>query len=291
VVVDREAPVSSTGAPEIVQLWWLPHDDPRAPALLYLHGSFRNLFQNLPKIDALRQAGFAIVAVDYRGWGRSTPIVPTEQTIHADARLAWQELQRRQPDPRLRVIYGHSLGGAVAVELASALAYRADYAALILESTFTSLPEVSAAAGFWGRIGADLTTLSFDARSKIGLVDAPILMLHGERDRTVPAELGRQLRDAAPAGSRWVEIPGGSHSRLHSYAADTYQQIMRDLVLELRTAADTGVRPPLRGPGSARRCAARGLVASGRRGRPTPDGPTTTDGDGSRRRNARVAQC
>jgi len=252
VVVDREAPVSSTGAPEIVQLWWLPHDDPRAPALLYLHGSFRNLFQNLPKIDALRQAGFAIVAVDYRGWGRSTPIVPTEQTIHADARLAWKELQRRQPDPRLRVIYGHSLGGAVAVELASALAYGADYAALILESTFTSLPEVSAAAGFWGRIGADLTTLSFDARSKIGLVDAPILMLHGERDRTVPAEIGRQLRDAAPAGSRWVEIPGGSHSRLHSYAADTYQQIMRDLVLELRTAADTGVRPPLRGPASDR---------------------------------------
>lgn len=237
VVLSREVTGTADGAPEQVQLWWLPQADPQAPTLLYLHGTFRNLFQNLPKVDALREAGFAIVAVDYRGWGQSTPITPSEQSIYADAWIAWRELERREPDPRRRVLYGHSLGGAVAVELASQLRFGTNYAALILESTFTSLPDVSAAAGFWGRIGAQLTTLRFDARSKIGRVDAPILMLHGELDRTVPVALGRQLRDAAPAGTRWVEIPGGSHSRLHSYAPETYQEVMRELIKQIQANA------------------------------------------------------
>jgi len=243
LVLNRTLPGAADGAAERVQLWWLPHPDAQAPTLLYLHGTFRNLFQNLPKIDALREAGFAIVAVDYRGWGESTPIVPSEESIYADARLAWQELQKREPNACRRVIYGHSLGGAVAVELASQLKFGTDYAALILESTFTSLPEVSAAAGFWGQLGAMLTTLRFDSRSKIGNVDAPILMLHGEQDHTVPVDLGRQLRDAAAADTRWVEIPGGSHSRLHSYAPQTYQQAMHELIEQVRlNAGSTGSR-------------------------------------------------
>ena len=67
--------------------------------MLYLHGTLRNLYGNLPKIEALREAGFAILAVDYRGWGDSTRIVPSEDTISADALVAWDELARRQPDP------------------------------------------------------------------------------------------------------------------------------------------------------------------------------------------------
>ena len=70
---------------------------------------------------------------------------------------------RRQPDPGRRVIFGHSMGGAVAVTLASGLHAGADYGALVLESTFTSMPEVAAAAGFWGGVGAAVTTLDFDA--------------------------------------------------------------------------------------------------------------------------------
>ncbi len=167
------------GQTQQLALWWLPHRNSAAPTLLYLHGTFRNLYQNLPKIDALRDAGFAIVAVDYRGWGDSTPIVPSERTVLADARRAWQEVVRRQPDPRRRVIYGHSMGGSVAVILASELHNDRDYGALALESTFTSIPDVAAAAGFWGRVGAALTTLRFDAGARIGAVDAPIWMLHG----------------------------------------------------------------------------------------------------------------
>ena len=224
---------SATSDTQHLALWWLPNPDPAAPTLLYLHGTFRNLYRNLPKIDALRDAGFAIVAVDYRGWGDSTSIVPSEATIVADAWLAWAELASRQPAAGKRVLFGHSMGGAVAVSLASKLRFGADYGALILESAFTNLPDVAASAGFWGRVGAAVTTLKFDALTKIGGVDAPVLMLHGTEDKTVPIELGRRLRDAARPGVRWLEVPGGTHSRLHSDAPELYRQALRDLMSQL----------------------------------------------------------
>jgi uncharacterized protein len=236
---------SSDDAAGQLALWWLPHPDPHAPALLYLHGTFRNLYRNLPKIDALRAAGFAVLGVDYRGWGDSTPLVPTEATIVADAWRAWAELVRWQPDPTRRVIFGHSMGGAVAVQLASALHAGRDYAALALESTFTRMPDIAAATGFWGRLVAAVTTLEFDSVSRIGRVDAPILMLHGSADDTVPVELGRRLRDAAPPGVRWIEVPGGSHSRLHSQAPEVYRQAFRDLIRQITPPA-TAVLPAAR---------------------------------------------
>jgi uncharacterized protein len=231
-------------APQQLALWWLPHPDPGAPTLLYLHGTFRNLYQNLAKIDALREAGFAVVAVDYRGWGESTPIVPSESTIDADVQRAWAELQTRQPDPGKRVIYGHSMGGAVAVTLASQLHGGRDYAALVLESTFTRLPDVAAAVGFWGRIGAAITTLEFDSLAKIGRIDAPLLMLHGDADTTVPVQLGRRLRDAAPPGVRWVEIPGGTHSQLHSQAPEVYRRAFSDLIRDIARPASASASAP-----------------------------------------------
>ncbi|MDE2372083.1 MAG: alpha/beta fold hydrolase [Burkholderiales bacterium] len=226
------------GRTDRLALWWLPQPDPDAPALLYLHGTFRNLYQNLPKIRALREAGFAILAVDYRGWGDSSAIVPTEASIDADARRAWDELERRQPDPRRRAIYGHSLGGAVAVWLAATLHGGSDYGELVLESTFTRLPDVAAAAGFWGHLAAAVTTLDFDSIDRIGRIDAPLLMLHGDHDRTVPIALGRRLRDAAPprAAVQWVEIAGGGHSDLQSVAPERYQRVFRDLATRLREA-------------------------------------------------------
>jgi uncharacterized protein len=214
-------------------LWVLPHADAEAPTLLYLHGTFRNLYQNMPKIVALREAGFGVVAVDYRGWGDSTAIVPSENSIHADARVAWQALQRYQPLPGRRVIYGHSMGGAVAVALAATLKGRGDdreYGALILESTFTRMPDVAAEAGFWGRIAASTTSLEFDSASRIGKVDAPILILHGDADNTVPVALGRRLCAAAPAGTRCIEFPGGSHSRLQTDARDAYRAALQDFM-------------------------------------------------------------
>lgn len=239
------APTSSTASTpamtEQLALWWLPQADPQAPTLLYLHGTLRSLYYNLPKIEALRDAGFAVLAVDYRGWGDSTAIIPSEATIAADVETAWAELKRRQPLAGQRVIFGHSMGGAAAVTLASRLHYPSDYGALVLESTFTSLPDVAATAGFWGRIGAAITTLKFNSLAKIGRVDAPLLILHGSADKTVPVELGQRLRDAARPGVRWVEVPGGSHSRLHADAPEVYRQAMQEVIKGLATPTPLAV--------------------------------------------------
>ncbi|WP_310386570.1 alpha/beta hydrolase [Roseateles sp.] len=226
------------GGTQQLALWWLPHPDPAAPTLLYLHGTLRSLYGNLPKIEALREAGFAILAVDYRGWGDSSFIIPSEASINADVRTAWAELVKRQPEAGKRVIFGHSMGGAVAVTLASSLHHGSDYGALVLESTFTRLPDVAAEAGTLGKIGAAITSLEFDSLAKIGRVDAPILMLHGSADKTVPVVLGRRLRDAAPLSSTcWTEIEGGSHSRLHSEFPAQYQQALQALIAGIQTAA------------------------------------------------------
>ncbi len=249
---------AANASPDNLALWWLPHEQADAPTLLYLHGTFRNLYQNLSKINALRALGFSVLAVDYRGWGDSTAIVPDEATITADAATAWAELQRRQPLAARRVIFGHSMGGAVAVRLASGLRGLGsgpgsaadfkpdgsfDYAALVLESTFTRMPDVASAAGFWGRVAGGITTLQFDSLARIGRVNAPVLMLHGTADNTVPMVLGQRLRDAAPpeltAKLRWVEVPGGSHSRLHEDAPAVYLEAFKTLQAQMLANAKT----------------------------------------------------
>jgi len=233
IAFDVDVPGDTAGSTDRLQLWWLPNPDPQAPTLLYLHGTFRNLYQNLRKIEALRQAGFSVVAVDYRGWGDTSPIIPSEATIYADAHVAWAELVRRQSDPRKRVIFGHSMGGGVAGELASQMRAGLDYGGLILESSFTRLPDVAKAAGTIGTVASWFATQEFDSLAKIGKVDAPILMMHGAADTTVPIELGRQLYEAAPAGTRWVEFPLGSHSGLDREAPQQYKQAVRDLIEQL----------------------------------------------------------
>lgn len=216
-----------------VRLWWMPAPDPHAPALLYLHGTFRNLYHNHPKMQAIREAGYSVLGVEYRGWGESTPIVPSEQSIYADAEAGWRELVRLQPDPTRRVIFGHSLGGAVAVELAARKAAEGGYAGLILESTFTCLPELAGTATSLAVPLAWLSGQHFDSQSKIGSVRAPVLVMHGTADRTVPFDLGRRLFGFAGEPKTFVAFPDGNHSRLHDVAPERYRAALADFAAGL----------------------------------------------------------
>jgi uncharacterized protein len=217
-----------TASPAQIEMWWLPHSDPAAPTLLYYHGTFRNLYQNLPKINALREAGFAILAVEYRGWGRSTAIVPSEQTIVQDAQIAFNELQRRELRASQRFIYGHSMGSGVAVEIASRLTAPAEYGALILESAFTSFPDIATEASFLGRLVSSFNNERFASIDKIGKVQAPLLMMHGSADKTVPVQLGKKLFAAATSPKIFVEFEAGRHSDLQDADTTGYQKSLRD---------------------------------------------------------------
>ena len=117
-------PVSVGATVQRIHAWWWP-TAPDAPAILYLHGSRWNLAGQLFRIEQLHEFGFSVLAIDYRGFGQSDGDLPSEKTVYEDARVAWQRLVELQPDPALRFIYGHSLGGAVAIDLAAGLSDQA----------------------------------------------------------------------------------------------------------------------------------------------------------------------
>lgn len=222
--------VPDTNAQQHLAIWWLPHGTPNAPTLLYLHGTFRNLFGNVHKIEALREAGFSVLAVDYRGWGESSAITPSEASIMTDAQLAWGEVIKRQPNARQRVIYGHSMGSGVAVDLASRLQFPTDYGGLVLESAFTSFTGVAHEAGWLARLLNLFNGEQFDSIDKIGKVKAPLLMLHGELDDTIPMRLGQQLFAAANPPKQWLSITGAAHSDLNLVNPDQYKATLQDFV-------------------------------------------------------------
>jgi uncharacterized protein len=213
--------------PERIEMWWLPHADPQAPTLLYYHGTFRNLYQNIHKINALRQAGFAVLAVDYRGWGNSSAMTPSEQSILQDAQLAFDELRRRETRPGQRVLYGHSMGSAVAVDIASRLQAKTDYGAIILESALTSFTDVAVEASWLGRLVSWLNNERFASIDKITQVNAPLLMLHGGLDTTVPPSLGNKLFAAANPPKQWLVIRDAKHSDAHEAGGAAYQAALQ----------------------------------------------------------------
>jgi fermentation-respiration switch protein FrsA (DUF1100 family) len=167
------------------------------------------------------------LALEYRGWGLSSAMTPSEQTLLQDADAAWVELQRREPRAGQRVIYGHSMGSGVAVDLASRLKAPQDYGALILESAFTSFADVASEAGLFASLLLHLNNERFASIDKITRVHAPLLMIHGTADTTIPIRLGRQLFAAANPPKRWLSINGGAHSDLQQVGHARYQATLQ----------------------------------------------------------------
>jgi uncharacterized protein len=196
---------------EKINGWWAPQPDPNAPVVLYLHGSRWNLTGSSFRIERWRAMGFAVFAIDYRGFGQSSGDTPTEANAYEDAAIAWDWLKAKVPDASKRYLYGHSLGGAVAIDLATKL--KADEAAgLILEATFTSVPDVVSASKYgWIPVGF-LITQRFASFEKIGKVNLPKLFLHGTADTVVPHEMSDELFKLATEPKRLVKFEGAGHS-------------------------------------------------------------------------------
>ncbi len=174
--------------------------------LLFLHGNAGNASHRLPNAAELVRLGTDVLLLDYRGYGRSAG-TPSEAGVYADARAALAYLvDERGFAPGRVVLFGRSLGGAVAVDLAQERAL----GGVVLESTFTSVSDLG--RSLLGPLGALLGRGRFDSARKIQALRAPVLFFHGDRDRTVPIELGRRLFELAPGPKQFEVIAGADHN-------------------------------------------------------------------------------
>jgi len=189
--------------------WWVPAEAASARTLLYLHGNAGNVAANVHHVLRLRNAGLNVFIFDYRGYGHSTGGPPREKVLYEDAERAWKYLVgERNTAPAQIVIYGHSLGGAVAIELAS---HHPEAGALITESTFTSIRDLADGTLYAYLPLGLIVTERFDSISKIGSIHLPKLILHGEADPMTPPRMAHRLYEAAADPKQIGMIPGGGH--------------------------------------------------------------------------------
>jgi len=233
-----------------VHAWYYKSPNPQAATVLYLHGARWNLNGSAFRMTRWTEMGYSVLAIDYRGFGESTPLLPSESTAGADAAAGLRELARRQPDPARRFIYGHSLGGAIAIDLAT----RKDappYAGLIVESTFTSISAMLGTLKYGWIPGAGLlVTQPFDSIDKVATLRTPVLFMHGTADSVIPHTMSDQLyaavRNVAPPLKRLVKIEGATHSgavrsgEVYDHAVESFIRAARAAYRTPRQATQAG---------------------------------------------------
>ena len=210
----------SSGKPERLHGLWLPHGRADAPVLLYLHGARWNVSGSSGRIRRMQALGFSVLAIDYRGFGRSSAGLPSEATAAEDARAAWDWLAQQHPG-KPRYIFGHSLGGAIAIDLARQVP---DEQGTIVEGTFTSIPDVVSTFK-WGWLPVSgLITQRFDSVRKVAEIGSPLLVVHGSEDSLILPALGRKLFEAAQEPKQFVLVEGGSHHSTNTVGQALYRE-------------------------------------------------------------------
>lgn len=198
--------------------WWL--EAPGAQyTVVFFHGARVNLSGSVYRLRGLRNAGYNVFAIDYRGFGRSAAVLPSEASVYEDAAAAWAWLDARVPDRGRRVLYGHSLGGPIAAEVALR---GKGAAALVLESSFTSLADMTLIGG--------LLSQRLDLLDKLKRLDLPVLIIHGAEDSIVPPDMARKLYDAARGPKRLLLVEGAGHSWVARRSGGAVYDALRELM-------------------------------------------------------------
>lgn len=230
--LDYETISIPTGDNQTLNGWWFPCGESHGKTVLFLHGNGGFDEFNFRTIMTLHCLGFAVLTFNYRGYGRSEGKFPNEKRVYEDACAGYDFLrQRYQIQPKNLLLYGHSLGGAIAVELAT----RYPVAGLFLESTFASMLEMSVTKAYMQFFPIDrILHQRFDSRHKIPHLRMPIFFCHGTADETVPSFMSQRLMAIANEPKRLVMIEGADHHNLSVIGNNTVQEGIQWLCQKLQ---------------------------------------------------------
>jgi len=234
VYEDVAVPISlpnSAAKSQVEQLhaWWIPAEGQTQGVLLYLHGNGVNIGANAFHASRFQRMGLSVLLIDYRGYGKSEGAFPSEAAVYEDAAAAWQYLTaERKIDPAQILIYGHSLGGAIAIDLAIR---HPTAAGLIVQSSFTSMSNMVHRSTAFGFLPIDLLlTQRFDSIRKVSQLRMPTLFIHGMEDTRVPADMSEALYAAARQPKRLWLVPYAGHNDVADIAGAEYFRVVESFL-------------------------------------------------------------
>ncbi|MGC1217767.1 MAG: alpha/beta hydrolase [Phormidesmis sp.] len=206
--------------------WWIPNPGSQR-VLLFCHGNYGNISYNLERLQFHHSLGFSIFAFDYRGYGQSTASAqyPTENSTYADVDAAWHYLtHERQIAPERITVCGHSMGGAIAINLA---VQHPEIARLIIKSSFTTMKAAIDAKKTYRFFPVEqLLQHPFDSLSKVKDLKIPVLYVHGDQDFDVPADMSKTLHAATPGPKTLWIAPGADHNNISAVQHDAYAAVI-----------------------------------------------------------------
>lgn len=229
-VADVTIPVRSAKAGrETLHAWWMPAARSDAKLVLYFHGNEGNVSTSIGETALLRSLGYSVLVVDYRGYGESDGRFPSESSIYEDAEAALDALlDGWKVRPGDLYLYGHSLGAAVAIDLASK---HPELGGLIVESAFTSIYDMAKLEPKYGIFPVELLlNQRFESIKKVAHLELPVLYIHGTADRVVPYSMGMALYQRSGGVKRFVAVPGGGHDDNAAVAPVALASAIRELI-------------------------------------------------------------
>ncbi|MBE9117310.1 alpha/beta hydrolase [Lusitaniella coriacea LEGE 07157] len=213
--------------------WWLPAASQSENVLLYLHGNGENISANIVQAQPFHQAGLDIFLFDYRGYGKSEGDFPHEEQVYEDAQVALNYLiEQRGISPQNIIVYGHSLGGAIAIELTWR---NPNLAGLIVESSFTSMRKIVGYSKVYRLFPSGVILhQKFDSIEKIKSLKMPLLLIHGTDDTTVPHFMSQELFDAATEPKQFLSVPDAGHNDVATVGGSSYLEAVRDFLQQVK---------------------------------------------------------
>lgn len=227
----------------VITGWFIPADDEKG-VILFCHGNAGNVSDRLDSIQIFHKLGASVLIFDYRGYGRSGGSI-SEHGTYLDAEAAWDYLvESKHKSPGDIIIFGRSLGGAIAAETA----LRKGPAGLILESTFLSVPAIAGTYYPWLPVKY-LAKYRYSTVDKVALIASPKLIIHSREDEIIPFEHGRKIYEKAAPPKEFLEIRGG-HNEGFMLSGDSYRQGLGRFIEDCRkraaVAEDLAEKTPLR---------------------------------------------